>query len=107
MKLPDEDCTEDKLISCLGVLSCLTEQEDIKLVLGQVSFILRTVLISRQGEDDQLSLSSVPSAGQEKLVASLHYKIFQAYLTVGSWRKEILPLLATSTSILGRHCTES
>ena len=50
MKLPYEDCTEDNLISCLGVLSHLTEQEDLKLVLGQVNYILRTVLNSSQGK---------------------------------------------------------
>ena len=84
VKLPDEDCTEENLISCLGVLSHLTEQEDIKLVLGQVSYILRTVLNSRPGEDDQLSLSSVLSAGQDKLAASLDHKISQANLSVAA-----------------------
>ena len=100
VKLPDEECTEENLTSCLGVLSHLTEPEDIKLVLGQVSYILRTVLRCRQGTGHNLSLSSVLSAGQNQLAAGLHYKILQTFLTGGSWRKDVLPLLTSSIPML-------
>jgi len=100
VKLPDEECTEDHMTSCLGVLSHLTEPEDIKLMLGQVSYILRTLLKSSPGGEDKLTLSCVLSAGQDKLAAGLHHKILQAFLTGGSWRKHVLPLITSSITML-------
>jgi len=99
-KVTDDDCTEESLSSRLGLMSHLDTEEDIRLVLGQVGYILRTLLTNRTGEDDQLSLSSVLSADQDKLPASLHCKILEVYLTPGLCRTDMLPLLTTCLPML-------
>ena len=101
LPVDDNDCTEANLSSLLGVMSVLGpgDKKEAEQVMGQVVTITRRLVLSAEGEERRLTLSSITGPKEEGLVTRVHGLLMEHLSKSDNIRPEILRLLTSSNKL--------